>query len=53
MALLSQELTMEMAGGRAGMSKMASLVCLHLGSSMGKLGLPALEGLHVASAGFA
>lgn len=45
MALPSQRQTMEVAGSRAGMPKMASLVSLHLGSSMGKL-----EGLHVASA---
>lgn len=43
---------MEMAGGRAGMSKTASLVCLHLGSSMGKLGLPALEGCRLQQCGW-
>lgn len=42
MALPPQELTMEMAAGRAGMFKMVSLVGLHLGSSMGKLGLAVL-----------
>lgn len=40
---------MEMAAGRGGLSEVASLVCLHLGSSVGKLGLPVLERLHRAS----
>lgn len=39
---------METAGGRTGMSEMASQVCLHLGSSMGKRELTVLECLHMA-----
>lgn len=39
---------MEMADGRTGMSEMASQVCLHLGSSLGKLELTVLECLHMA-----